>query len=295
MENLSAPDYDFKRIQKAIEYIQTHFKSRPPLDEVAEIVHLSPFHFQRLFKKWAGISPKQFIQYLSLNYAKSLLSQNEKTLFDTSLETGLSGTSRLHDLFIKIEGMTPGEYKNGGENLNIEFSYQESPFGEILVASTDQGICHISFIENRAEGFENLKSKYPRAHFMEKLNSRMMEVLKIFSMDWNEISEIKLHLKATPFQLKVWEALLSIPLAHLSSYSEIAEKSGFPKAQRAIGSAIGDNPVAYLIPCHRVIRTSGELGGYHWGLSRKAAIIGWEAAKIHPVKEMEVALNPAGS
>jgi len=286
METLSNQEYDFKRIQNAIEFLQTHFKSQPNLDEVAEIVHLSPFHFQRMFKKWAGVSPKQFIQFLSLNYAKSLLANKENTLFNTSLETGLSGTSRLHDLFVKIEGMTPGEYKNGGENLIIEYSFSQSPFGEIIIGSTTKGICHLAFIQNQEEGLNTLIQKYPKAKFSHSTNPQHEEVLKIFGRDWTQISEIKLHLKGTSFQLKVWEALLHIPLAEMSTYSDIAHKTGSPNAQRAIGSAIGDNPVAYLIPCHRVIRTSGELGGYHWGLSRKAAILGWEASKIHPDTEI---------
>lgn len=285
MENLDQKEYDFKRIQTAIEYLQTHFKSQPHLDEVAEKVHLSPFHFQRLFKKWAGVSPKQFLSFLSLNYAKGLISR-ENTLFETSLETGLSGTSRLHDLFVKIEGMTPGEYKNGAENLEIEYSFRECPFGEIIIASTSKGICHISFLENREEAFHNLRSQYPKAKFFEANNPYQDEAIKVFQKDWSQISEIKLHLNGTPFQLKVWEALLTIPLAKLNTYLEIANKVGSPKAQRAIGSAIGQNPVAYLIPCHRVIRASGELGGYHWGMSRKAAILGWEASQVHPQGEV---------
>jgi AraC family transcriptional regulator of adaptative response/methylated-DNA-[protein]-cysteine methyltransferase len=241
---------------------------------------LSPFHFQRLFTEWAGVSPKKFLQYISVEHAKSILKEKQTTLFDAAYETGLSGTSRLHDLFIKIEGMTPGEFKNGGEDISINYSYAESPFGNILVASTAKGICYMAFADNEKEAFYNLQRKFPNAHFKQMVDLIQQNALYIFTHDWSKLNEIKLHLKGTDFQLKVWEALLKIPMGQLSTYGNIAGQIQSPKASRAVGSAIGDNPVAFLIPCHRVIQSTGIFGGYHWGSNRKTAMIGWEAAKM---------------
>jgi AraC family transcriptional regulator of adaptative response/methylated-DNA-[protein]-cysteine methyltransferase len=270
---------NFSRIEEAIGYIQTNFKTQPGLDEVAEKIHLSPFHFQRLFTDWAGVSPKKFLQYISVEYAKSILKDRQATFFDTAYETGLSGTSRLHDLFIKIEGMTPGEFKNGGENLSINYSYAESPFGDILVASTAKGICHMAFADSEQEALHQLQNSFPNAHYKQMVDLIQQNALYIFTYDWSKLHEVKLHLKGTDFQLKVWETLLKIPMGKLSTYGNIAEQIQIPKASRAVGSAIGDNPVAFLIPCHRVIQSTGIFGGYHWGTTRKAAMIGWEAAK----------------
>jgi len=266
-------------IAQTIEYIRQHFKNQPSLDELAANVHLSPYHFQRLFTEWAGVSPKQFLQYTSLAHAKHLLHDKKATLFDAAYETGLSSTGRLHDLFIKIEGMTPGEYKNQGENLAINYSFSETPFGDILVASTHKGICYIAFIADYAKGFSDFQQLFPNANFIQINDSKQQNALQIFSKDWSKPNEIKLHLKGTAFQLKVWEALLKIPLGQLSTYGKIASKIQISKASRAVGTAIGCNPIAYLIPCHRVIQSTGNFGGYMWGITRKTAIIGWEAAK----------------
>ena len=271
-------EINFNRITAAINYIQANFKSQPSLEEIAEKVNLSPFHFQKLFSEWAGTSPKRFLQYISISHAKKLLKENE-TLFNTALETGLSGTGRLHDLFINIEGMTPGEYKNGGENLNINYSFAESPFGNLIVASTQKGICHIAFYNEELSALSNLKKLFPFASYKQMMDLDQQNALFIFNHDWKKLNQIKLHLKGTDFQLKVWETLLKIPMGKLSTYGAIADKLQNPKASRAVGTAIGDNPVAFLIPCHRVIQSSGALGGYHWGMDRKSAIIGWEAAK----------------
>lgn len=271
-------EINFNRITEAINYIQANFKSQPGLEEIAEKVNLSPFHFQKLFSEWAGTSPKRFLQYISIGYAKKLLKENQ-TLFNTALSVGLSGTGRLHDLFINIEGMTPGEYKNGGENLNINYSFAASPFGNVIVASTQKGICHIAFFDEEIVAFSNLKKLFPLAKYKQMLDLDQQNALFIFNHDWKKLNQIKLHLKGTDFQLKVWETLLKIPMGKLSTYGAIAEKLENPKASRAVGTAIGDNPVAFLIPCHRVIQSSGALGGYHWGMDRKSAMIGWEAAK----------------
>ncbi|MFI5137266.1 MAG: bifunctional helix-turn-helix domain-containing protein/methylated-DNA--[protein]-cysteine S-methyltransferase [Sphingobacteriales bacterium] len=271
---------NYKRIAEAINYIKLNFKEQPNLDEVAEKVNLSPFHFQRLFTDWAGISPKKFLQYLSLDYAKGILKDKQATLFDTAFETGLSGTGRLHDLFMTIEGMTPAEYKNGGRSLFINYSFAGSPFGDIIVASTPKGICYMAFAGEKTEAFGSLQAQFPNAQFTQIVDQAQQNALFIFKKDWSQLSDIKLHLKGTSFQLKVWEALLDIPLGGLSTYSSVAAAIQQPKASRAVGSAVGDNPVAFLIPCHRVIKSTGETGQYHWGATRKSAIIGWEAAQL---------------
>lgn len=271
---------NFSRIEEAIGYIHNNFKTQPSLEEIAKNMHLSSYHFQRLFTEWAGISPKKFLQYISVEHAKNLLKKNQSTLSEVAFDTGLSGTGRLHDLFINIEGMTPGEYKNGGENLCINYSYAESPFGNILVASTSRGICHMAFADNGKEALEKLQKKFPKAMYKQMVDLIQQNALYIFTHDWKRINTIKLHLKGTAFQIKVWETLLKIPMGQLSTYGEIAEHIKNPKASRAVGSAIGDNPVAFLIPCHRVIQSTGNFGQYHWGSNRKMAMIGWEAAKV---------------
>jgi AraC family transcriptional regulator of adaptative response/methylated-DNA-[protein]-cysteine methyltransferase len=273
---------NYNRIADAIDYIKANFKEQPNLDEVAEKVHLSPFHFQRLFTEWAGTSPKKFLQYISVEHAKKILKENNQvTLFDAAFDTGLSGTSRLHDLFVNIEGMTPAEYKNGGKNLAINYSFAESPFGNIIVASTNKGVCYMAFAEDEVIGFNHLQHKFPNAIFARKLDLVQQNALFIFQNDWSKLSEIKLHLKGTDFQLKVWETLLKIPMGQLSTYGSIAQQIDKPNASRAVGTAIGSNPVAFLIPCHRVIQSSGTFGGYMWGNTRKTAIIGWEGVQTN--------------
>lgn len=273
----------YERVAQAIDYIQINFKSQPSLEEVAAHVHLSPFHFQRLFYDWAGVSPKKFLQYLSVSHAKDLLHTQQLSLLDTAFETGLSGSSRLHDLFIHIEGMTPGEYKRGGEGLYIVYAFADSPFGEVLVAATTRGVCHLAFSEQNEQALFDLKSHFPNAHYTQSTNQHMHEALAAFQQlgeNPTRLSQIKLHVKGTDFQLKVWESLLKTPFGQFSTYGEIAQRIDAPKAARAVGTAIGHNPVAFLIPCHRVIQASGALGGYHWGSTRKSAIHAWEMAKL---------------
>ncbi len=272
---------NYLRIAEAIDYIRTHFKQQPSLEEIAEHIHLSPFHFQRLFQEWAGISPKKFLQYTSLSYAKSLLKeQRNLSLFDTTYEVGLSSTSRLHDLFLQIEGMSPATYKQGGRNLAIAYSYHSSPFGLVIIASTAVGICYMAFINSEEEGLLGLKNHFPEAFLQAESRALHQDATQIFQKDWQDIQPIKLHLKGSPFQLKVWESLLKIPFGGLSNYGSLASQIGQANASRAVGTAIAANPVAFLIPCHRVIQSSGNLGGYRWGPTRKAAILGWEAASI---------------
>ncbi|MCR8637561.1 bifunctional helix-turn-helix domain-containing protein/methylated-DNA--[protein]-cysteine S-methyltransferase [Leptospira interrogans] len=271
----------YKKISEAIQFIQKNAISQPELDEVAKSVNLSPFHFQRLFTEWAGVSPKQFLQYITLQNAKSILSKPQTTLFDAAFETGLSGTSRLHDLFVKIEGMTPGEFKNGGENIKIRYSFQRSVFGNYLIASTEKGICNLFFYDIPEEQIvSELKEQWNRADIIEQMDENQNRVIRFFDKTLNGHEKIKLHLKGTEFQIKVWEALLKIPEGQLSSYSDIADLIGQENASRAVGTAIGKNPIGYLIPCHRVIKSTGGIGEYRWGSERKMAMIGWEASKV---------------
>lgn len=277
MEKQAAINYE--RIAKAIRYIRQNFKSQPDLDKIAEQVHLSPSHFQRLFTEWAGTSPKKFLQYVSVEHAKKILSGRQATLFDTADEIGLSSTSRLHDLFVSIEGMTPAEYKNNGKNLIFNYSFTESPFGPLIIASTTKGICYMAFGDNHIQMLNALQSKFPNAQLQENSDKLQQHALTIFRTENNDLQQIKLHLKGTDFQLKVWQSLLKIPMGQLSTYGNIAKQIGSPDASRAVGTAIGSNPVAFLIPCHRVIQSTGTFGGYMWGAERKTALIGWEAAR----------------
>ena len=278
---------NYQRIADAIGYINDHFKEQPTLEEVASHVHLSPFHFQRLFSEWAGTTPKKFLQFISLEHAKQLLTEQKATLFDTAFDIGLSGTGRLHDLFISMEGMTPAEYKNGGSNLTVRYSFAETPFGRLIVASTDKGICYMAFDKDDEEALNNLRLRFPNALFTQQQDRMQQNALSIFQNDRSRLPEIKLHLKGTPFQMKVWEALLTIPMGSLSTYGQIAAQAGNPGASRAVGTAIGSNPVAYLIPCHRVIQSTGQIGGYRWGSTRKSAMIGWECVRRETKKEIK--------
>lgn len=274
----SQQQLDYYRIAKAIAFIQEHYKAQPKLEEVAQEVHLSPFHFQRLFKEWAGVSPKQFLQFVSVSHAKKVL-ESQQPISGAAFETGLSSTGRLHDLFVKLEGMTPGAYKNGGEKLKINYSFAESPFGNLIIASTEKGVCHMAFYETEAAALAALKALFPKASYEQKLDLIQQNALFIFTQDWRKLDQIKLHLKGTAFQIKVWEALLKIPTGQLKTYGQIAQQIGQPQAARAVGTAIGNNPIAFLIPCHRVIQSSGMIGQYRWGSVRKTALIGWEAAQ----------------
>jgi len=270
---------NYQRISEAIDYIQQNFLEQPSPDEIAEKVLLNSFHFQRIFTEWAGVSPKKFLYYISVQHAMQILS-SQATPSYTAYAKGLSDSNRLHDLFVKIERMTPDELRNKGENLTINFSFAESLFGEILVSSTDKGICYMGFSDHKQIAFSELEKRFPKAKFKEQTDEIQQNVLKIFLQDWSKINQIKLHLKGTDFQLKVWEALLKIPTGKLETYGNIARIIQKPNASRAVGTAIGGNPIAFLIPCHRVIQSTGIFGGYMWGTTRKTAIIGWEASTV---------------
>ncbi|MEO1514807.1 MAG: methylated-DNA--[protein]-cysteine S-methyltransferase [Bacteroidota bacterium] len=271
--------HHYQLIAQAIRYLQAHHTEQPSLEDIAAQVHLSKFHFQRLFRQWAGISPKQFLQYLTIEQAKQSLRRGQSTL-QTAYEAGLSGNGRLHDLFVKLEACSPGAYKQGGRGLQISHHRIDTPFGEALIAETKKGICHLSFSEETKRAEDFLQSDYPQAVFQNVLGPNAEKVQQYF-LSWEiPASSISLDLKGTPFQLQVWKALLSIPSGQLLSYGDVAHRIKRPKASRAVGTAIGSNPVGYLIPCHRVIRQNGELGGYRWQAERKRAIHVFELAQF---------------
>ncbi len=275
-------NFDFDRISKAIDFISKNIKAQPSLEEVAEVVHLSPYHFQRMFTEWAGVSPKKFLQFLTIEYAKKVLeTSSSRTLADAAELTGLSTTSRLHDLFVNIEGMTPGEYKNGGENLTIRYSIRNSQFGDYLIASTGKGISNLYFFDGEEKNvIEELKASWINASIKEGTDEDQSKVARFFANDFADSEKIKLHLKGTAFQIKVWEALLKIPQGVLTSYGQIAGSMNQANASRAVGTAIGSNPVGFIIPCHRVIKSVGGIGEFRWGSHRKKAMIGWEASRL---------------
>jgi len=277
MQHHPNPDpYHFSLIGRAIEHIGENVHDQPTLAEVAAAVGLSPAHFQRVFSQWVGVSPKRYQQYLTLDHAKTLLDERF-TVLDVAVETGLSGSSRLHDLFLRWEAMSPGEYARGGAGLAISWDWFDTPFGEALAMGTDRGICGLAFVDEtgRDVAMADMRSRWPHADYRQD-GSRVGPWLHAAL---GGAGETALHLIGAPFQINVWEALLRIPSGHVTTYSEIARAVGNPKAVRAVGTAVGRNPVSWIIPCHRAIRKSGGLGGYHWGLPIKRAMLGWEAAR----------------
>lgn len=278
--DFSQQSEDYQRVEKAIRFVEDNFTSQPSLDQIAESVHLNKFHFNRLFKRWAGISPIQFQQILTLEYAKKRLADS-RSLLDTALDAGLSGPGRLHDLFVTFEAMTPGEFKKMGAGLEIAYGFDYTPFGQCLVAVTERGICHLGFVDkdNEAEAFSHLQQAWPEATLIEDQTHISEIVRRIFRLKQPVDSRpFHLHLKGTNFQVNVWRALLTIPVGSIVSYQDIAALIGHPKAFRAVANAIAINPVGYLIPCHRVISKSGKIHQYRWGSARKKAIVGWEAS-----------------
>ncbi len=274
---MSISDYD--RIAAAIEFIADRARRQPSLEEIAQHVHLSPYHFHRLFSRWAGITPKRFLQVLTLEHAKGLLSQS-RPLLEVSDAVGLSGSSRLHDHFVQLEAVTPGEYKRRGEGLMIEYAIHPTPFGEAFVAVTQRGVCNLAFlgVEGRNEHIDGLRQHWPQAELHENPSSTFAIVEAMLGRSQPD-TPLSLYVCGTNFQTHVWRALLNIPMGSVMSYSQLAATLGRPRAARSVASAIAANPVAFLIPCHRVIRESGKLADYHWGgKTRKHAILAWEAA-----------------
>ncbi len=266
--------YHYATIARALSVIET--EGPLPLDQLAARLNMSPAHFQRTFSRWVGVSPKRYQQYLALDHARSLLASRFTTL-ETALATGLSGTGRLHDLFLRWEAMSPGDYARAGEGLEIAWGWFPSPFGEVLAMATDRGLCGLGFTDTtgRDAAMTDLTARWPAAQFREAPEQVAPWVAAAFA----QRGEAALHLIGGPFQIKVWEALLRVPAGHVTTYSEIARAIGHPHAVRAVGTAVGRNPISWLIPCHRALRKSGALGGYHWGLPVKRAMLAWEAAR----------------
>ena len=278
---MRGPSEDYSRIEKAILFLGENFRSQPSLEEVARSVNLSEYHFQRLFRRWAGISPKRFLQFLTIEYSKGLLEES-KNLLDVTYEAGLSSPGRLHDLFVAIEAMTPGEYKSRGGGLRITYGIHPTPFGPCLLATTERGICGLSFHgrEDCGRAVKNLKSQWPGATFSEGPALTGPLVNRIFHSARAAAGRpLNLFLKGTNFQIKVWQALLKIPTGAVVSYEDLAVLLRRPGSARAVGSAVARNPVAFIIPCHRVIQKFGAAGDYRWGSARKKAILAWEAAR----------------
>lgn len=284
--NYSKSHKNYNRIAKAIAYLCDHRASRPGLSELSEVVGLSEYHLQRVFSEWAGVSPNQFLQYLTKEYAMESL--KETSVMDASYATGLSGPSRLHDLMLSCEGVTPGEYKQAGQGLEIAYGIHPSPFGQCFIASTGKGICKLSFFDRKEEqaGIElELASEWPGAKISRNNRETEKMLEPIFGVGNFRKEPLGLLMKGTKFQLKVWEALLAIPPGKLMSYQQVATSMGEPSAVRAVASAVGRNNISFLIPCHRVIRKTGEFGQYRQGPFRKQAMIGWEGCQAKTRKE----------
>jgi AraC family transcriptional regulator of adaptative response/methylated-DNA-[protein]-cysteine methyltransferase len=267
------------RIARAIGYVAEHYQDQPSLEQMAEAAHLSPFHFQRVFKRWAGVSPKRFLQFLTKEGAKELLDRSEN-LLETTHQVGLSSLGRLHDLFVTVEAVTPGEYKSRGAGVTIRYGLHATPFGKCLIATTDRGICHLSFVQSsEGDAIDGLVAEWKQARMIEDYRATAPLVRPIFDLQYNDDRKpLNVHLRGTNFQLKVWEALLQIPAGEVTTYASLAARIGKPAAARAVGTAIGHNPIAVLIPCHRVIRKIGEFGNYRYGALRKKALLAREFA-----------------
>jgi AraC family transcriptional regulator of adaptative response/methylated-DNA-[protein]-cysteine methyltransferase len=272
---------DYHRIERAIQFLDASIPTRPSLDDVARHVGMSPFHFQRLFTRWAGISPKRFSQVLALEYAKDRL-RTSRNMIDATYDAGLSSGGRLHDLFVTLDAVTPGEFREAGAGLQISAGFHDTPFGEALLATTERGLCGLTFHDgNHRAALKDLAARWPNATIVEQPRATAPFASKIFKAleirDPEGLVPLGLLVRGTNFQVKVWRALLQIPTGSVATYEDIATSIGSPGAVRAVGTAIGRNPVAFLIPCHRVIRSTGALGGYRWGLPRKRAMLAWEA------------------
>lgn len=279
LPNSAAADYD--RVAAAIAFIQANWQQQPDLATIARQVHLNEQHFQRIFSRWAGVSPKRFLQLLTLEDTKQRLNTS-RSLLTIALESGLSSSSRLHDLYVRFEAMTPADYRDGGRGLVIAYGLHPTHFGLALIAKTDRGICNLQFCDpdEFPAVIERLRTQWPNASWYEDVeNTRAISDRLNASLTMTSCQPLPLLVKGTNFQVQVWRALLALPMGSLATYQDIADRVGKPKAARAVGTAIGANPIGYLIPCHRVIRATGEVGGYRWGSLRKTAILGWEAAQ----------------
>jgi AraC family transcriptional regulator of adaptative response/methylated-DNA-[protein]-cysteine methyltransferase len=279
-DTLERLSQDYYRIEKILHWVAEHRTEQPDLDRIAQEIGLSPTHFQKVFLHWVGISPKRFLQYLTVEHAKELL-DHSRSVLHTALETGLSGPGRLHDLFLSCEAVTPGQFKNRGRDMVIRWGHGPSPFGKVLMGWTDRGLCHMGFVDQDelSKGREDLARRWQGADLILDAQGARSWADRIFQQT-HARRAISVHLRGTNFQIKVWQALLQIPQGNLLSYGDVASLIGRPRAGRAVGSAVARNPISYLIPCHRVIREMGIISGYRWGEDRKRALIGWEQATL---------------
>jgi AraC family transcriptional regulator of adaptative response/methylated-DNA-[protein]-cysteine methyltransferase len=279
----AARDYDL--VRRAIAFLSEAWDQQPDLDRLARYLRLSPAHCQKLFKRWCGLSPKEFVQAITVDHARALLADSASVL-NCAHEVGLSGSSRLHDLFVDHEAMTPGDYKRRGEGLKIAYGFHPSPFGDALLMVTERGVAGLAFVneddgQTRQEVLAEMTRRWPLARYCEAPQTTLPYFNRIFDpAEWGPDRPVRLVLIGTDFEIRVWETLLKIPMGHAVSYSDIARHLGRPSAARAVGTAVGRNPISFVVPCHRVLRGDGGLGGYHWGLTRKKALIGWEAGQI---------------
>jgi AraC family transcriptional regulator of adaptative response/methylated-DNA-[protein]-cysteine methyltransferase len=275
----TADQDDYAYIRKTIEYLTENWRDHPSLDDIAAHAGLSTTHFHKLFTRWAGISPKQFIQAITLDHAKALL-RNSASVLDTTYEVGLSGPGRLHDLFVTHEAMTPGIYKAKGEGVEIIYGFHRSPFGQALLMATEHGLAGLAFADEGDErsALDDMMARWPRATYRQDQGATAAFASRIFESDqWHGDTPLRVVFIGTDFEIRVWETLLKIPFGRATTYSDVAEHLGKPNAARAVGSAVGRNPISFVVPCHRVIGKAGSLCGYHWGVTRKQAILGWEA------------------
>jgi AraC family transcriptional regulator of adaptative response/methylated-DNA-[protein]-cysteine methyltransferase len=276
----AAADYDV--VRRAIGHIRGHWREQPEIEAIAEAAGVTPTELHHLFRRWAGLTPKAFLQALTLDGARQLL-RDSASVLDATYEVGLSGPGRLHDLFVTHEAMSPGEWKTGGEGLTIRFGFHPSPFGSALVMATERGLAGLAFADPGEEraALADMKSRWPRAAYVEDSARTAAVARRIFdSSQWQESQPLRVVLIGTDWEVRVWEALLQIPMGRLTTYSDIASKIHKPAAARAVGAAVGKNPVSFVVPCHRVVGKSGDLTGYHWGITRKRAMLGWEAGQV---------------
>ena len=282
LELPDGPAGDYERVRRIIAFISERWRDQPSLEAMAEHVGLSTTHVHHLFRRWCGLSPKAFLQAITLDNAKALLASSASVL-DATYEVGLSGPGRLHDLFVTHEAMTPGDYKGGGAGLTLHFGYHPSPFGEAILVATERGIAGLGFVDHgdRAAALADMRARWPKAEYVEDRDVTAPLARRVFDpLHWTGEQPLRVVLIGTDFEVRVWQTLLTIPLGRATTYSDIARRIGRPSAARAVGAAVGKNPISFVVPCHRVLGRSGALTGYHWGLTRKQAILGWEAGRI---------------
>jgi AraC family transcriptional regulator of adaptative response/methylated-DNA-[protein]-cysteine methyltransferase len=273
---------DYERVRRILSYISENWRQQPSLDDIAEHVGLSTTHVHHLFRRWCGLTPKAFLAAITLDNARALLADSASVL-DATYELGLSGPGRLHDLFVAHEAMTPGDFKSGGAGLAMSYGFHPSPFGEAILVATDRGIAGLGFVDDgdRQHALADMKRRWPRAEFTESLESTLPYARRVFEPElWRADTPLRVVLIGTDFEIRVWETLLRIPLGRAATYSGIAGHIGRPTAARAVGAAVGKNPISFVGPCHRVLGRSGRLTGYHWGLTRKQAMLGWERGQV---------------